>query len=355
MSRRATLLLVAFLLGASHAAVALTILDIVQLSQRNYSDAQIIGIIEATNAVFELEAADLPRLKELGVSEAVIRVMLRRRPPPATQVSGEPADPTRGAVPTVPGRSTTTPVPAASLADLAQRANAQHQATRSATATSSPSAAPASRMRAVSSGLGAGYASRLATITTVAEDRAGDHAHVTVALGGLDLFVLRDEASYATIADRAGALASQLEAVRAAGPGEFQYASAGGRDAVVFRRAIDQQPLVITMVTARDARAYEIRSARKVSTSLLARYWADVLNDYWSVVVGRRAPARLTRLRDGAALSALFRAMESNAAPDQQRDIKTVVARLPAVVRQRVQALARTVPMDYRNRVQGGL
>lgn len=354
MSGRATLLLVVFLLSASRAATALTILDVVQLSQRNYSDAQIIEIIEATNAVFELEATDLPRLKELGVTEAVIRVMLKRRPPPSTQVSGELADPATGAGNTLPRRSPVTPAAATSLADLAQRANAQRQATRSATATSSPSAVPASRTRTVPSGVAAGYASRVATFAAVAEDRAGDHAHVAVVLGGLDLFVLRDEASYRTIADRADALASQLEAVRAGSPGEFQYATVGGRDAVVFRRASDQEPLVITIVTFRDAVAYEIRSARKVSTSFLARYWADVLSDYWSMVVDHRAPTRLTGLRHGDALTALFRALQSDAL-DQQPDVKTLVARLPTVIQQRLLQLARTVPSDYRNRVKEGL
>ena len=108
-------------------------------------------------------------------------------------------------------------------------------------------------------------------------------------------------------------------------------------------------------MTLRDARAYEIRSTRTVSTTLLAQYWADVLNDYWSIVVGHRAPTRLTGLGDGDALAALFRALESRAVDDPQPDVKTLVARLPNAVQQRLQQLARTVPQDYRNRANEGL
>ena len=59
---------------------ALSIVDIVQLSQNSYSEEAIIKLIEVTSSAFELEAKDVPRLKELGVSEAVIRVMLERVP-----------------------------------------------------------------------------------------------------------------------------------------------------------------------------------------------------------------------------------------------------------------------------------
>jgi hypothetical protein len=194
----------------------------------------------------------------------------------------------------------------------------------------------------------------LASFFPVAEDRAGDHAHVAVALGGVEVLVLRDEASYRSIADRAEALAAQLEAVRARGDGEFRYASVGGKDAVVFRRASDQAQVVMTSVTSRDARAYEIRSARKVSTTLLARYWADLLNDYWSIAVAHAAPRRLTGLRDGEALTSLFRALESDTA-DDRRHVQTRIGMLPNSVQHRLQQLARTVPMDYGNRSKEGL
>ena len=193
MSRRATLLLVIFLLGASRASVALTILDVIQLSQRNYTDAQIIEIIEATDAVFELEAADLPRLKQLGVSEAVIRVMLRRRPPASTQTSSESSDAARSAAPTAPDRPPVTPAPPPSLADVAQRANRPRQPARSVTATPPSSAVRPSRAAAVPSGLSTGTAPRLTAVALVAEDRAGGHAHVALVLRGLEVFVLRDE------------------------------------------------------------------------------------------------------------------------------------------------------------------
>ncbi len=68
-------------------AAALSIVDIIQLSQNDYSEEEIIKLIEVTKSAFELEAADLPRLKDLGVREAVIRVMLKRVP--AAKVGAE--------------------------------------------------------------------------------------------------------------------------------------------------------------------------------------------------------------------------------------------------------------------------
>ncbi len=68
-------------------AAALSIVDIIQLSQNDYSEEEIIKLIEVTESAFELEAADLPRLKDLGVREAVIRVMLERVP--AAKVGAE--------------------------------------------------------------------------------------------------------------------------------------------------------------------------------------------------------------------------------------------------------------------------
>lgn len=74
----AGLALVAF---SAPPAFALSVFDIIQLSKQAYSDQAIIDLIDATGSAFELEAEDLPKLQELGVSEPVIRTMLERRAP----------------------------------------------------------------------------------------------------------------------------------------------------------------------------------------------------------------------------------------------------------------------------------
>lgn len=354
MAGRAALLIV-LVLGTSRGAAALTILDVIQLSQRNYSDAQILAIIDATNSVFELDVEDLPRLKQLGVSEVVIRAMLKRRPPPSPQVSDEQANAAVGAASTRPDFSATAPIPSASLADVARRAKAQG---RTAWSTNAPSPVstvrPARSTTAVPPRSIGNTPGPLAGFFPVAEDRAGHHAHVAVALGGLEVFVLRDEASYGSIADRAEALAAQLEAARARGDGEFRHASIGGKDTVVFRSADGQTQVVITSVTPRDARAYEIRSARKVGTTLLARYWADLLSDYWSIIVVHSAPKRLTGLHDGEALTALFRGLDKDTENDRH-DVQTLIGMLPSSVQYHLRQLARAVPIDYGNGGKEGL
>ena len=63
--------------------------DLCQLVGAGYSDEQIIALIDATDSVFDLEAEDLPRLKRLGVNEAIIRRMLERAPPRSPTPAGE--------------------------------------------------------------------------------------------------------------------------------------------------------------------------------------------------------------------------------------------------------------------------
>jgi len=59
---------------------ALSVYDVIQLSQKNYSDQNIVALIQDTGSAFKLEAKDVVRLKELGLSEPVIRTMLKAIP-----------------------------------------------------------------------------------------------------------------------------------------------------------------------------------------------------------------------------------------------------------------------------------
>lgn len=77
------------------AAYAVSIYDVIQLSRKGYDGREILGILEATNSVFELTAEDVVRLKGLGVDEAVIEKMLALTPPvPAVEgaATAKPAD-----------------------------------------------------------------------------------------------------------------------------------------------------------------------------------------------------------------------------------------------------------------------
>ena len=55
---------------------SLSIYDVIMLSQKDYEADDIIALIETTGSAFDLTAKDVTRLKEAGVSEAVIQAML---------------------------------------------------------------------------------------------------------------------------------------------------------------------------------------------------------------------------------------------------------------------------------------
>lgn len=339
---RATLLATVFLLGFARLAVGLTILDIVQLSQRGYDSAQIIALIDATNSVFQLEAEDLPRLKQLGVSEAVIRVMLKRVAP-RDQTSGQPASGAASDPKPVDPRPIT-PNREPSLGVLAQRLNSHRAQVPDATAAASNGGPVESVIRtSVSADR---VAAPLAAFHPVPENLTGGHAHVAVALGGWDIFILREEGAYASVNARAEEVAHRLEALRDTSDGDFQHAMIGGEQAVVFRSARDVRQVAILSVTPRDARTYAIRSGRPVNAALLARYWADLLSDYWRVIVKRSAPERLTTTHSGEALMALYDAVRNNGATNG-RDGPSEI--LPESVRHHLQELAGAVPKDYPN------
>src|SRR3990172_4221136 len=80
-SRLRISILLAVILALAPPVFALSIYDVIQLSQKKYSDKEIIALMEATDSFFELKAEDITRLKSLGVSEKVIREMLKRVPP----------------------------------------------------------------------------------------------------------------------------------------------------------------------------------------------------------------------------------------------------------------------------------
>ena len=67
---------------------AISVFDVIRLSQQKYSDAEIIRIIQATDSRFVLTAEDTTRLTKEGVTEPVIREMLSR---PAQEKGDAPA------------------------------------------------------------------------------------------------------------------------------------------------------------------------------------------------------------------------------------------------------------------------
>lgn len=338
---RVGIILVALTVGFARAAPALTIFDIIQLTESGYDDGQIVALIEATNSVFDLEAADLVRLKDLGIGETVIRSMVMRMPPRPLEPSEE-------------RPASAEPLSQASGARLiaGQRPQSLASVARSGTV-GSPAAPRAERaapgLREPTLGAPSGPIRRGVAFTTVTvqEEDAGDHTHVAVAFSGLQLLILREEGRYPSIGARATAVAGQLRAAWAAGDGEFRRGLVEGTEAVIFHSALDGQDIVVVAATAGDAYAYEIRSGRHVTPELLARYWTDLLSDYWAVIARGSPPTRLLGIHEGEALGVFYHALHSAPGPGDQT-IDAAADLLPSSVRHHLARLAATVPGEYR-------
>ena len=76
----------------------MNIYDVVELSRRGYSDYEIVGIIEATESVFELTSEDSVGLENLGISPQVIEAMMERTGSTDQQDGGPTIDPFKSSI-----------------------------------------------------------------------------------------------------------------------------------------------------------------------------------------------------------------------------------------------------------------
>ncbi len=299
-------------------ASAVSIYDVIELSRNGYSDEAIVDVMEATESVFELTAEDIPRLRNLGVSELVIRKM--RETMPAEQ------------------RETTVILQDVSSAGQTTNRPGSYR-------TNDPSnrkyVAFAEPLTEVNSVLPAAVRAQF-FLAPVHEEGAGGHTHLAVEFGGVPLFILRDEGQYASINDRGIAVARHLEDARRLGDGEFRPVHVNGVDSVVFSHDSNTR-LPIVFVSNRDAYAYDVRSERRVSPEILAAYWSALLNDYWAIAVKRHPPDELVSLHNGDALALLFEVI----ANDGVQNLDLAVERLPYSIRQHLEDLAFAVPDDF--------
>ncbi len=311
--RRASVGILVAIAFSAPPTFALSVFDTIQLSKRGYSDQEIVDLIEATDSAFDLEAKDLPKLKQLGVSERVIRAMLERA------VTAEHAG----------------------VEDAPHEPEAAHESephnAPSAVVLPHVDAPPPSTPRRHSP----------FTASPHPEERAGHHVHLVLALDGLELLVLRDEGGYPSIESRGRAVIERLGEAWAAGRGRFTAQRVGSGAQVVFRAGTaegTQQTILVLKVSTGDARAYELRSGRGVTPDLLARYWADLLSDFGAVSRGER-PERLLALHEGEALAVLREALARLGEPD--RTLGAAAEGVPSSTRHHLLRLAQTVPMEY--------
>jgi len=279
---------------------ALTVYDVIQLSNKGYSDQDIITLIEATDSAFELKAQDVLRLAELRVSETVIQSMLKAMP------SGKPS--TFNAIPPAQGLTPANQHDPAIISKITVR-------------------------------------DRFNT-RPFEEVSSGAHHHQAVTLSGINLFILRHEGQYPSISARANAVVDRLEDAVTQGKGSFRPIHENGIDTVVFYGREPLRNIIIVSITQQDARAYQQRSGRRVTPELLASYWSDLLSDYWSVAITGEPPTRLTRYHEGEALQALYESLTTSGGTDAV-ELADALKSFPRQEFNHLSKLATTIPREF--------
>jgi hypothetical protein len=236
------LLLLLVLLPASLAAIS--VFDVIRLSQERYADEEVIRLIRTTDSRFFLSAEDTIRLRKEGVTEAVIREMLSR---PAPKREGQP--------------------PASEGAD---KPSLSPEATRG--------------FRGAPTGARPGPLFSASSF----EQRDAGHALASVTLAGMEVLAVRDRDGFASSLARARAVAGTLNGLAARPAGRFAVRVAGPDTKVAFEASGGPATDVLT-VTPADVAGYRAAGVRQVSAATLASLWASLLNDYWGImVIGKR-------------------------------------------------------------------
>jgi len=292
------LILLLALLPASLAAIS--VFDVIRLSQERYSDEEIIRLIQTTDSRFVLSAEDTVRLRKAGVTEGVIREMLSR---PAPQREPGP------------------PLPESAM---------------------NPSRSPATVR---GSGDDVRYGRRPEppfSGSPYREGSADHHAHAAVTLGGIEVLIVRDGASFSSPLARARAIAQKLNGLAAHASGRFGARTAG-RDSKVIFEGSDGAATDVVAVTPADVAAYRAGGRQQVSAGTLASFWAALLNDYWAIGVAGKPPRYLVDSRDGQALEELSRAIRL---PAGAAAVSAALDSLGRTDREHLRRLPTAVPED---------
>jgi len=309
---------IALILMAPALASALSVYDVIQLSQKNYSDQDIVSLIQATNSAFALNAEDIVRLNQMGISEPVIQAMLEAIPDVTA------ANPPAGYPPPPPVTENNPD-------------HTEHTQTNSShTSSTTVIVAPTNHT-----------AEGLFGFEPYGEAGSGHHHHNAVNLAGVQLFILRNEGGFPTVAERSSTIVKRLEKAAAAGTGTFRPNPETTSDSVMFYGRDSDVPVTILNVSQSDAIAYQRRSGRAVTPAVLAAYWSDLLSDYWSIVINQSAPERLSDLHEGEVLQSLYEQWEISSVTESAK-LEDAVQLLPRQQQQHLRRLAITVPHDFK-------
>ena len=240
----ATSVFLFLLLSLPASLAAISVFDVIRLSQERYADEEIIRLIRTTDSRFVLSAEDTIRLRKEGLTEAVIREMLSR-----------PAPTREGLPPTSEG---------------AAKLSLPPEATRS--------------FAGVPTGARPGP---LFSASSLKERDAG-HALAAVTLAGMEVLTVRDRDGFSSSLARARAVAGRLNGLATRPAGRFAVRVAGPETKVAFEASDGLATDVLTVMPA-DVAGYRATGVRQVSPATLASLWVSLLNDYWGImVIGKR-------------------------------------------------------------------
>jgi len=311
------------LLVAPSSSWAISLDDVVRLSQKGYSDELIIELIDDTGARFQLDADGLVTLKEAGVSERVIQALIEA-------TATDPSEPFR-------------------TGDSEVTETETHGAESSGGHGHAPTVTPTAHRSTLRGGPFSSHPFEESNM-----GHGGSHQHYALAVRGLSILILRSETGYRTIAERAGEVTLLLNHVMNEQRSGLFFASGEPEPAVWFRATATDPPLRILNVGRGDVIAYQRRSVGAVSKDRLAAYWAALLNDYSQLLIHRRAPRELVELHLGEALSHVYQKLSS---PDEEETkssldgtarVLRVLDHLTAEDKEHLVELATRVPAEFR-------
>ena len=333
-TRRALLVLTALALLVAPATFAVSLYDVIQLAKNGYRENQIIGIIEATDSRFQVDADTVITLKREGVPEKVIEAIVSRSDGAPESMREEPA-PRDERWRTEGDRAPAAPEERPQRHDDAEpapRREAVPDRDAHDDAGSRAHEHPAASSR-TSTVRGLSF-----NAFAFAEEGSGHHEHVAVALGDVPILIVRAEAGFRSTEARAAAIAGSLNRALARGVG---VAAEG--DSVVLTDASRGEVL---RVSRGDVVALRSRSAGRVDAQRTAVYWASLIQDYLDLAQGDE-PARLAGSGIEAVRS-LYRGAGSEAAVSSS-SLSVSLDRLPPEERQELLDLARGIPVRFRS------
>ncbi len=264
-----------FALLVSTQAIAITVYDVIQLSDKAYSNEDIIALIKDTNSAFQLKAEDVANLLELGVNEPVIQAMLEAKP-----LTQEPKN--------------------------KASKNTQDKSSTSVTTDENTKKPSDNKIITPFNSLISWTDFRSVTSTEKAHK---DTQYQAITYSGIPLFIIKDKARYKSIAERGKAVANQLDKI-AGVKGVFTASQNGIHDTVAFIPQGHHKKITIIEVTSRDAKTYQqSKKGKEITADVLITYWSELLTDYWMLAFNNQPPKQLTKFNQGKALVTLYKTL----------------------------------------------